>query len=1078
VAVDDAAYCGSCGAALAVCPACHHANPAGNRYCARCGTPLPTAAASAAAGEGERRQLTVMFCDLVDSTVVAGRVDPEDYRALVDAYQRACADAIGRAGGYIAHYMGDGLLAYFGYPVAEEDAAARAVRAGLAVVAAVGALRPQHPDAAVRVGVHSGLVVVAPMGIGPGRIDADVVGETPNIAARLQSAARPGEVVVSGATRALVGRGFTFEPLGPLPLKGVGRPVDGHRVVGPAAKARTGDVEELAPMVGRDREMALLLDRLATSMDGAGQVVVITAEPGVGKSRLVSELRSEVARSRGIGVELRGSSHHRHTTLHPLIEHLRRALDADEPEVTEAALLARIEQLADLSGVPRALAVPVVADLVGVPSGEVYVARQGSPELLRRHSLQVVTQLLIGLTRQGPVVLVCEDAHWIDATTADLMACLLELPPVAGLLIVITQRPTTDAAWPELANLTRLELGPLPTDAVESIVNRLAGDTPLPADVRARITDRTEGIPLFAEELTRAVLEAGATAVVADVPATLRDSLMARLDRVGGAREVAQLASVVGREVPYDLLEAVAGMQETLLRDDIERLVDAGIVQRRGGYPRARVVFRHTLVQEVAYDSLLRSARRRCHQDVATALESRFPERATEEPDVLAHHLELGGRTADAVAAYRLAGQAATRRSANAEAIAHLQAALRLVRAEPPGPERDERELEVLMALGVPVTAAHGYGAAEVEEVYSRAGELCEAIGDRAPLFDALYGTFRIHLLRAEYAPAERLARRLAGLATQGDAPAARVAAARALGSVHLYQGAPSEVVLGDLAPLQPLAADHPPGTFLVELNDVVDPIVTGHAYAAWGHWLAGHADQARRLADSSVVIARTIGHPFTLTLALCFDAWLHQFLRDSAMVRVRAREAHVLAVEQGFPFWIGWAEALHGWGRAVEGETEVGVAEVRQGLVDWQATGSRLGTTYFLSLLADGLRLGGELAEATETLEEARRLAEDTGEGFWAPELARLLAEVRAADSAPPAEVLALLDEAETAASQRNATALVLRAALSRLRLAPDEATRLAAGAELSRLLAGWAEGFDTADVVEALAATRVDTG
>jgi len=1019
-----------------------------------------------------------MFCDLVDSTVLAGSMDPEDYRAFVDTYQRACADAIGYAGGYIAHYMGDGLLAYFGYPVAEEDAAAQAVRAGLAVVVAVAGLRGEYPEAAVRVGVHSGLVVVAPMGVGPGRVDADVVGETPNIAARLQSIAHAGQVVVSASTRALVGRGFSFEPLGSLALKGVARPVDAYRVLKASEEAAQADGGDDAPMLGRDREFGVLLDGLASSAEGEGRAVIITGEPGVGKSRLVNELHRRVVATGGVVVELRGSAHHRHTTLYPLVAHLRRALDADDPDSSDGVLLSRIEHMADLSEMPRALAVPVVAELVGVPTGDAYPPRQGSPELVRRHTLNVLTQLLIGLTRLGPVVLVCEDAHWIDATTADLMAGLFDVLPVPGLLVVVTQRLTAEAVWPELPDLVRLELAPLPIDVVETIVDRLVGDTPLPADVRARITARTEGIPLFAEELTRAVLDAGAAAVVADVPATLRDSLMARLDRVGGAREVAQLASVVGREVPYDLLEAVAGMDEAVLRDDIERLVAAGIVQRRGGYPRAHVVFRHTLVQEVAYDSLLRSARRRCHQDVAAALESRFPERTADEPDVLARHLELGGRVADAIDAYERAGRVAARRSANAEAIAHFRNALRLVESQPVSEDRDERELELLVALGVPITAAYGYGAAEVEDVYARAEALCEAIGDRAPLFDALYGTFRVHLLRAEYERAERLAHRLTALAVQHEIPAMAVGASRAVGSVHLYRGVSCAEVLDDLAPLEALAADHPPGAFLVDLNDVVDPVVTGKAYAAWSHWLVGHPDQARRTAEDSVVLARTIGHPFTLALALCFDAWLHQFLRDTAMVRVRAREARVLAEQQGFPFWVGWAEALHGWGVALEGDPVGGVGEIRRGLVDWQATGSRLGTTYFLSLLADGLRWGGELAEAAETLEEARRLAVEIGEGFWAPELARLLAEVRAAQGAPAAEVVGLLEDAEAAATKSGAAALVLRAALSRTRFAPAESTRLAARAGLRSLLTSWTEGFDTADLVEALEATRVDGG
>jgi len=1056
----DAGFCGRCGAALTLaCPTCGRVNARDHRFCDRCGTPFAGALAVVRPGSepapGERRHLTVMFCDLVDSTALSARLDPEDMRRVVRCYQARCVELITAHEGFVANYLGDGILAYFGFPTAHEEDALQAVRAALGIVGSMPDVAGEVgvADLAARVGLHTGLVVVGEMGAGRAHLAADVVGETPNLAARLQGLAGPNQVVISGSTQALVHGFVTLEPLGTPPLRGVDRPVPAFVVLGETSVQSRLDVvgrRGLTPLVGRDREMGILLECWDAVRQDEGRLAVISGEPGIGKSRLVRELREQATAGGGVVVELRGSPRFRNSTLQPIIEHLRRATGLDEATTGDDAL-ARIEAMVSRSALPPTDAVEVLAELLEVDAGQVQHHGPLGPEARKRRTLDVLSELIIGLARERPTVLVCEDLQWMDTTTTELMSGMPERDPPAGLLIVVTHRSDHPAPWPDQPHALRIALGRLLTPEVDRIVAQLSGDQELPEVVQRQIADRTDGVPLFVEELTQMLLDTPPVGLAAtagrerSVPSTLRELLMARLDRQASAAEVAQLAATFGREVPLEFLRAIWHGDEATLTRELERLVESGLMQREGDGPTAIYAFKHALVQDVAYDSLLKSVRQAHHRTIADALDEQFRTLPSATPEIVAHHYSAAGMPERAVPYWLLAGERALARSADREAIAHLSAGLELLTALPDSRERDEQELTLLVRLGAPLMATRGYGSAEVEEVYRRALALGDGLGDMTQLFEALYGIFRMHLLRAEYFVALDVADRLVALAARSEDPELTVAASRAVGSALFYYGDDKAEALRVLQHAVATGAAHDdPGRRGPALNDVADAAITSEAYAAWTLWLQGHTADANATSDDAVARSRALGHPFTLALALSFDSWLRQFQGDVPAVRARADEVWTFAMDQGFAFWIGWASIMRGWATAAGGDGPGGAAQIRQGLVDWQATGSELGTSYFLYLLADVLGRAGDLQPAMDVLGEAVTLAGEKGEGFWLPEIHRRRAELRAEldGAAAAAEEAAW---AVTLATRQGADALVARATATRDRLAADAERRTA---------------------------------
>jgi class 3 adenylate cyclase/predicted ATPase len=987
-----------------------------------------------------------MFVDLVGSTELSVALDPEDMRDLVLAYQAAAAEAIDTNNGFIAHYLGDGILAYFGFPEAHEDDARQSVRAGLDVIAAVEPLRDRfgRPDLAVRVGIHSGEVVVSVMGTSGRSQQDDVVGEVPNLAARLEAVGSPGSVVISASTAELVSGWFTWDDLGPLRLKGIPEPVRAYRVTGQTAvdtrlEAIAG--RGLTPLVGRDEELRVLTRAWGRARQHDGVVVGIGGEAGIGKSRLVQELREHVAADGGGSIRLSCSPYRSNTALYPVAEYLEKVLGTGGGPDDR---LDRLEkQLRELE-LSVATVGPLLAELLSIPWTHRWSPSSDSPERRKRQTLEALATWMLTSTADRPLLLIVEDVHWIDPTTRELLERFFGPEPVASSMLVVTHRTPYELPWPDRSHVRRLVLDRLSSDEVMAIVAALAGGKPLPAVVTAQIADRTDGVPLFAEEVTHAVLESGAveergdawvaTASLPDglVPMTLRESLMARLDRLGQAKQLAQLMAVVGRQVDDDFLRAVAAPDAPAIDGLLHHLLVADLIHRRQVGDRVTYEFKHWLVRDVAYGSLLRSTRRNDHLRIAQLMIDGAAGSADERPEMVAHHLEAGGRPTEAVPFLARAGERAYQSSAHEEAIRHLAHALDLVRSEPASAERDQRELALLIGLGAPLTASEGYGAPAVEATYSRAGELCRTLGGHTPaLFRALYGTWRVHLLRADYPQAQGFATELLAMAAKGGDPVQVTAANRAAGSTLFYLGDDLARALHHLEVGIDVGAAVDRSRWLVDLQDVVDPWITCHAYRSWVQWLLGDVAAAEATSERCRALAEESQHPFTVALSLSFDSWFRQFLGDAEAVRDRAARALTIAEDQGFPFWIGWARIMCGWAEARLGDPAVGIAGIRRGISEWRELHSELGSAYFLTLLAETLIEAGRLEEAERALADAVAVAREHAEGWWEPEILRcrgLLAE-RAGDRGAAA---GWYEQALRSARTRGAVPLADRAAAS----------------------------------------------
>ena len=711
-------FCGDCGAQLVLrCPACDNENPPDKKFCGDCGAALAVSAvppaqgsSSASVPEAERRQLTVMFCDLVGSTALSERLDPEDLRAVLRTYHEACVAIVNRYEGHIAKYMGDGLLVYFGYPQAHEDDAERAVRTGLDIVAEMGRL--SDGDGAdggialqVHVGIHTGLVIAGEIGAGETREAMAIVGETPNIAARLENLAEPDAVLISESTRRLVEGLFVCDDLGPQRLKGISAPVRAYRVnESSGAQSRFEAMAEqvLTPLVGRAEEIGLLSKRWRQAKEGESQVVLLSGEPGVGKSRIIRGFREGLEGESHSRVLYYCSPYHQNSALYPLIDQFQRACRFTKGDSTETKLDKLDAVLAELN-LPIAKYGSLFGSLFSLPSGERYPPLGLASDQQKAETLASVVQIIEAMAARDPVLMVVEDAHWMDPSTQELLRLLIEELRSTRFLLTITFRADFEVPWQGGAHVTALHLNRLSRRDCADIVEKVAGEDTLPNEIRDQIIAKAEGVPLFVEELTKTVLESGPLMRLGErydssqplpplsVPASLRDSLVARLDRLGPIKEIAQLAATLGRAFNRDLLSAVSSLDEKALANALAQLMEAGLIFQRGPRASAGYEFKHALVRDAAYESLLKSTRQSHHGRIARTLARDFPETAESQAELVAQHFTEAGLSDEAIVYWHRAGQWAAERSANIEAIAHLRMGLELLRTLHAAPERDER---------------------------------------------------------------------------------------------------------------------------------------------------------------------------------------------------------------------------------------------------------------------------------------------------------------------------------------------------------------------------------------------------
>jgi class 3 adenylate cyclase/predicted ATPase len=1047
-------------------------------------TAQPVLAESKLQDIAERRQVTVMFSDLVGSTALSVRMDPEDLREVISTYQKCVAETVRRFGGFVAKYMGDGVLAYFGYPQAHEHDAELAVRAGLALVEAVTMLNTATATPLqVRVGIATGLVVVGDL-IGAGAAQEHaVVGETPNLAARLQALAEPGAVVIASSTRQLTGGLFEYRDLGTVALKGFAETVPAFQVLGAGdtesrfEALRTGTTQ----LIGREEEISLLMRRWEQAKRGEGCVVLLSGEPGIGKSRVAQTILDWLGNEPHTRLRYFCSPHHQDSALYPSIAQLERAAGFRRDDTDEQRLL-KLEAVLSQATSDLSEAVPLLAELLSIPTGERYPPLEFSAHKRKEKTLHTQLAQVEGLAAQQPVLMTFEDVHWSDPTTRESLDLLVDRVPTLRVLVVVTFRPEFTPPWTGRPHVTLLTLSRLPPRQRAEMITHVMGGKTMPKEIADQIIDRTDGVPLFIEELTKVIVESGLLQDAGNrfeligplpllaIPTTLHDSLMARLDRFASVKEIAQVAAVIGREFSYQLLAAVVDIPVAQLDKALAQLVASELAFQHGTLPEATYTFKHALLQDAAYQSLLRSKRHQLHAKIARTIEERFPEVAETRPELLAHHFTQAGLASEAIIYRQRSGERDLKRSAYAEAISHMKQGLELLDALPDPQERVKQELSLRLTLGSALMATRGYAGPEVGETYLRARELCRELGEAPPqLFPALHGLYRFYHVRGELQVAREAGEQLLKIAMSVQDAGLSVEADRALG-VPLFW-------LGDVT----LALEHlEQGARLYRAHEHrshasifgIDPGVVCLSYAALALWHLGHPEQACNRSREALVLARSLSHHHSLALALVWAAWLHQFRREPRAARGHAEAAIALCAEQGFPLWMSMGAILRGWALVQEGRGVAGNAQMRQSLADLRATGAGLWQPTFLALIAEADGRIGQAERGLEVLGEAMAIVDRNDERFYEAELHRLRGELLLmSTTADSSEAERCFRTALKIAGRQKAKSLELRAAMSMAHLWAKEGRR-SEGLELLEPVHGWfTEGLDTLDLREAKA-------
>lgn len=1013
-------FCNGCGTSLlGHCPSCGAENTPAARFCAQCGAKLGDAAATPAAAPApvdtslpyaERRQLTVLFSDLVGSTALSEQIDPEDLRAILRDYQAVCSAAINRYDGYLAKYLGDGILAYFGYPTAHEDDAQRAVHSGMAIIEEVGALgakyrRTTGGDLDVRVGIHTGLVVVGDMDRGDALESNAIVGQTPNMAARIQSLADHNALLVSGDTYRLIQGFFECRDLGHNELKGISQPVRIYRVLGESgARSRLDAIAAgLTPLAGRDEESAALRSRWARALEGDGQIILIGGEAGVGKSRLVFEVKEIVAENHDVELtELRCSQFHQNSALYPVSDVLERTLGferEDTPEERER----RVVEFVAARGLDTVEIVPLVAALLSVPHSADYPPPVLTPQRQKEKTIEAVIALLVAGAKDHPVVAILEDLHWADPSTLELLDTLFERCCDHNLMLVLTYRPAFTPYWPSQSNMARIDLSGLPRGDAEEIIRRTAGK-PLPDEAVSYILTKTDGIPLFLEEMTKTLVESeflretddgyelAAPLTSLGVPSTLQDSLTARLDRLSDAKPMAQLGAAVGREFSYEMVEAIPGPHRRNLPDALGRLVDAGILFQKGAPPHATYVFKHALIQDTAYSSLLKSSRSDYHKLIAEAIENHYPEMTETQPEVLAHHYSHAGAAEKGIGYWLKAGMRALQRSANVESIAHLERGLEMIEALPDPATRLATELQLLTMKGPALLATRGFAAEEVGSTFGRAAEICEKLGGTPQLFPSLWGQWVYNLVRDELETADALAEQMMAMGEATGDAGMMLEASWTLGNAQFWMGdlESAQRNLERAVALYDPAVHHIHAYYYGQ-----DPGVAARCYLVYTLLQRGEIEEMKRVEREMLALAESLHHPFTTGWSLCFSMMLTAWRFDHAAALPMADRAIAFCTEQSYPFWLFAAIVVRGWALVHAGEVEEGLATIDQGLGGWNMIGSIICTATFLGFKGDALNVAGRPAEGLDAVDQGIALAQKHHERSSELDLHRLRGEL-----------------------------------------------------------------------------------
>ena len=1080
--LDGAKFCSACGAPVATrCAVCGTPNPPGANFCSECGASLGTGRPSPAPApqpavpivvSAERRQLSVLFCDLEGSTELSSRLDPEDLGILTRDYQRLVATAMTRFGGFVARYLGDGVLVYFGWPRATEADPEQALRAALSAAQAVSAAPIRGETLRVRIGVATGLVVVGDTVEGGEAQEQTAIGETPNRAARLQTLATPGGIVIDAATRRQVAGLFDLHALGSVTLKGLPEPIEVFEVLGEhpeESRFEALHATELAPLIGRQEELDLLLRRWHQAREGQGRVVLIAGEPGIGKSRLLAELNARLSSESFRRIRLICSPHATHTPLHPVMRQIE--FDArftrDSPPTERAQKLrARLEAV-DTSAEDIAL----FTSLLRLPN-ENLPPLNLSPQRRKERTFVALLRRVESMSAARPLLIVVEDMHWADPSTRELIDHLIRRLTGLRVLLIITYRPEYSAPWAGHAGVTSLMLSRLEHKEAAMLAEQFATHLVLPQAVIDQIIVQSDGVPLFIEELTQAIVEAEphATSPLSQVsvPATLQASLLARLDRMPTARHVAQIGSVFGREFPRALFGAVADMPAETIDEGLDRLVAAGLLFRRGEGAEADYVFKHALVQDAAYDSLLRTRRAALHAAIGAVMES-DPETQAMRPALLGHHFAQAGNANQASRYFLRAGEQSVAASAMTEAEAHLTRGLTLAADIASPTERNLRKAELTLTLGNVRMAVQGVGSPGHRATFAEAAELCRALSSQDAISErllarTLFGQWTYELQVGNLAKALETGRHLYAAARNSLDPGLRAAAAgHAIG--YTFMGRLEEAI----AAFAPAIADTGIRANRVPAREFgFDP--TCHLYAQYARSLVlrGYAEQAQARLQFALDRAAALQHLPTVSVTLmiaCTTAWS---MRDRAALNRHSQTLVRIASEQGYGFWHARGLSYAGWVKAAEGAHDDGLAMIDEAIRRFDAMQIELSGPHTRAMRADvhAWMERADLAEAD--IDEALAICTHTGEIWPVAELHRRKGELRRAD---PANAEACFRQAVTVAKEQGAKLFELRASVSLAHLWHEQGRHPEAHGLLAPIYGWFSEGFNTPDLLDAQA-------
>ncbi|MGH6947579.1 MAG: adenylate/guanylate cyclase domain-containing protein [Kiloniellales bacterium] len=1050
--------CSSCGRdltlAFAKCWSCGGANPGNQKFCGHCGAflsagppsaseeVLPPAAQRGSDAASDRRQVTVLFVDLVGSTEISRRLDPEDLSELLGAIQKCCDEVITRFEGFTAQLLGDGILAYFGYPKAHEDDPERAVRAGLGVIQAMGAVsRHFDQDIALRVGIATGTVLTGNRTVLGGPVSLAVVGDTPNLAARLQGIARPNSVVVSQSTKDILRKLFDFKDLDRQRLKGFGDPVGAwevtsERPVMTRFEALRSDVH--APLVGRREELALLNSRWDLAKRGTGQIVLLTGEAGIGKSRIIENFRRATAAD-GMILVFQCSSHYANSALFPVIAQMEKTIGL-LPEDGKEARLEKLKKSISAVLADSSLAVPLFARLLSIQVDGDESAAAMSAQRWREATFRVLLGYLEALSKTEPLLVIVEDAHWIDPSTLELIELMRGWIRSARVLLIVTARPEFMPSWTTTPGLSMLTLNRLSASESATLVRGLPGSGSLPEDVVAKLCDRGDGVPLFIEELALSLLSSGsqddpASASVRQnkesgfsIPATLQDSLMARLDMLGPSKDLAQIAAAIGRDFSLDLLEEIAERPIAELQGAMDSMIRAALIYSSGVPPHWNYSFKHTLVQDAAYSSLLRGRRKKLHGRIAEVLEGRFQR---SKPELIAHHYTLARNPQKAIEYWEEAGRRALRSSADREAVGHFERATQLLGELPSTIATKSRELSLRILFGPAMINTLGPMSREVQGNYRRTDRLCQELSESSEHFAAIWGSWRI---TRSFEKKREIADQLLRLSNRLDDEGLRLQAHHTQWATLFHLGLHEECVRHvdegmRLYRLQDYRAH-------ASLYGGHDPKVCGCGEAAFSLWLMGQPREALLRSRDAMGWARLMAHAGSIAHALDMNLVLQFFRRNVVGTIERSEQLLRFAEEEGFPIHKAKGSIYRGWAMCRMGDVERGFKLMQQGLDSQKETGTREDFPLFYSMLAEVFRMREEFDRGIGVVDQGVSEAEDSGLQYWMAELYRCKGELLHARGDATDEAEKVLQFACRVASHQGASLLELRATKSLARL------------------------------------------